>query len=126
MNNDVRSSERAAAFFIESESVPADVAWHSPHSAGDSAAKSSPSSDRSRSKQSFLMTSRASRAEASARRPGRTSNVTSASGNSGRCVRQCGAQEAVAPVMKKRFPRRSRSMGIGNVYHRPPILSTIW
>ena len=35
-------------------------------------------------------------------------------------------KKPVAPVTKKRFPRRSRSMGIGHVYHRPPIVSTIW
>jgi hypothetical protein len=35
-------------------------------------------------------------------------------------------RKPVAPVMKKRFPRRSRSMGIGNVYHHPSNLSTIW
>jgi hypothetical protein len=32
----------------------------------------------------------------------------------------------VAPVMKNRFPRRSRPIGIGIVYHPEPILSTIW
>jgi hypothetical protein len=32
----------------------------------------------------------------------------------------------VAPVMKNRLPRSCRSMGIRNVYHRWPNLSTIW
>ena len=37
---------------------------------------------------------------------------------------QGGAQKAVAPVMKKRFPRRSRSMGIGNVL--PPPAESVY
>ena len=66
-------------------------------------------------------------AAASARRPGRTSTVTSAPGTHRR-IRSTRAvpKNPVAPVMKKRFPRRSRSMGIRNVYHRRPNLSTIW
>jgi hypothetical protein len=35
-------------------------------------------------------------------------------------------RKPVAPVMKKWRPRRSRSIGIRNVYHFGPILSTIW
>ena len=51
------------------------------------------------------MTSRASRAAASARRPGRTRTVISASGTQRR-IRSTRAvpRKPVAPVMKKRFP----------------------
>src|SRR5215469_13662047 len=73
------------------------------------------------------MTSRARRALASARRPGRMRTVISASGRQRR-IRSTSAvpRNPVAPVMKKRLPRSSRSMGIRNVYHRWPNLSTIW
>jgi hypothetical protein len=55
------------------------------------------------------------------------SAVTSASGIE-RKIRSTSAvpRNPVAPVMKKRFPRRSGSMGIRKVYHWRRILSTIW
>ena len=127
VDDHVRGSEGAPSLLVEPEPVAADVAGTARTRRATSASKPSPSSERRRSKQSFLITSRASLAAASDRRPGRTSTVTSASGTQ-RTMRSTRAvpRKPVAPVMKKRFPRRSRSMGIGNVYHRPPILSTIW
>jgi hypothetical protein len=121
VDDDARLGQGGASFVVEAQTVLADVTGNGPDPPGH-LVREAVTQLLAGPVEAVVLDDFPGQAGA-----GRIRTVISASGIERR-MRSTSAvpKKPVAPVTKKRLPRSSRSMGIRIVYHRPPILSTIW